>query len=358
MLSFASATNTIGLRMSLRSEAELTPKWTIAEIITDQQPTPFWRMLTQLGVKHVVGVLPRNFSDWRQSKAEEPWDYYPLSRYKKAMEEEGLELVAIEDNPPMDSLRCGMPGAEEELENVYKMIENMGKLGIRIWCYNWMPYLGWIRTSTRLRGRGGAIVSGYDKEFMDRCPPYPNGPFTSELLWRTLKKFLENVIPVAEQSGVKLAMHPDDPPSASPIRGISRIMNTIDSYDRLLELDSSEANGITLCQGNFTLMTNDLPSVIRHFGRKRRIYFVHFRDVRGDADKFVETFIDEGKTDMVECMKAYRDVEFEGIMRSDHTPALHGDEESIPGYSSLARLHAIGYMTGVGHAISNRQHSK
>ena len=148
-------------------------------------------------------------------------------------------------------------------------------------------------------------------------------------------------------------MHPDDPP-LSPIRSIDRIMRSVDAFERLLELAPSEANGITLCQGNFTLMTDDLPSVIRSFGEQGKIFFVHFRDVRGSPESFVETFHDEGQTDMLACMRAYRDIGFEGVLRTDHTPTLEGDAASVAGYSRQARLFAIGYVTGLREAAYGR----
>jgi mannonate dehydratase len=113
----------------------------------------------------------------------------------------------------------------------------------------------------------------------------------------------------------------------------------------------SEVNGVTLCQGNFTLMTDDLPSVIREFGKKGRISFVHFRDVRGDVKKYVETFHDEGKTDMLACMKAYKDIGFEGVLRPDHVPTMEGDNNDNAGYSSIGRLFAIGYIKGLREAV-------
>jgi mannonate dehydratase len=112
----------------------------------------------------------------------------------------------------------------------------------------------------------------------------------------------------------------------------------------------SEANGITLCQGNFTLMTDDVPAAIRQFGEQGKIFFVHFRDVRGAPESFVETFHDEGQTDMLACMRAYRDVGFEGVLRTDHSPTLEGDSAEVAGYSQQARLFAIGYVTGLREA--------
>jgi mannonate dehydratase len=113
----------------------------------------------------------------------------------------------------------------------------------------------------------------------------------------------------------------------------------------------SPVNGITLCQGNFALMTNDLPSVIRHFGTQGKIFFVHMRDVRGTAQKFVETFHDDGQTDMLACMKAYRDIGFDGLCRPDHVPTMAGDNNENAGYSSIGRLFAIGYLKGLHQAV-------
>jgi mannonate dehydratase len=123
----------------------------------------------------------------------------------------------------------------------------------------------------------------------------------------------------------------------------------VENYQRLLDMFDSEVNGITLCQGNFTLMTDDLPSVIRKFGEK--IFFVHFRDVRGTPENFVETFHDEGKTDMVACMKAYKDIGFNGVLRPDHVPTMEGDSNKDAGYSSIGRLFAIGYIKGLRQAV-------
>ncbi|PSR35764.1 MAG: mannonate dehydratase [Sulfobacillus thermosulfidooxidans] len=323
-----------------------------AEFISDPQPTTFWQLLKQVGVTEVVGVLPRQYTDWRQMPIDHPWDYTALALYKEMIEEEGLALTAIEDNPPMDRIRYGKAGSEEELDIVCTFIENLGRLGVSIWCYNWAAGLGWQRTATRLRGRGDAIVSGYDHRLVGNEAPPMMGPVDHETLWHTLERFLERVVPVAERAGVRLALHPDDPPMIPEIRGVARIMNSIPAFERLLALNPSSVNGITLCQGNFTLMTNDLPQVIRTFVSQDRVPFVHFRDVRGTAEHFVETFIDEGQTDLVECMRAYRDAGFDGIMRTDHTPTLAGDTATVPGYSVLGRLHAIGYMAGLRDAVN------
>jgi mannonate dehydratase len=98
-------------------------------------------------------------------------------------------------------------------------------------------------------------------------------------------------------------------------------------------------------------MTDDLPAVIRHFGRQNKIFFVHLRDVRGSAEKFVETFHDDGQTDLLACIRAYRDVGYEGVCRPDHVPTMEGDDNDRPGYSSIGRLFAIGYIKGLREAV-------
>ena len=128
-------------------------------------------------------------------------------------------------------------------------------------------------------------------------------------------------------------------------------MRSVENFQRLLDLVPSPVNGITLCQGNFTLMTGDLPSVIRRFGRQNKIFFVHFRDVLGTPERFVETWHDDGQTDMLACMRAYREIGFEGVLRPDHVPTVEGDSNANAGYSSFGRLYAIGYIRGLREAV-------
>jgi len=175
-----------------------------------------------------------------------------------------------------------------------------------------------------------------------------HGIVSEEEQWENLRYFLECTVPVAEKAGVKMAMHPDDPP-LSPIRGIARIMSSVENYQRLVDLVPSPYNGIALCQGNFALMTDDLPAVIRHFGQQGKIHFVHFRDVRGTPENFKEAFHDDGQTDPVECMRAYRDVGYEGVLRPDHYPKM-GDE-TFADEHRLARLFAVGYLKGIRESV-------
>jgi mannonate dehydratase len=325
----------------------------LAEILLESGPHPFWRQLKQLDVNAAVTGLPRHFSDWRAAASEHPWDYGPLALHRQHLEDAGFRLAVIEDNPPMDAMRLGRAGREEELEYVLTLIRNMGRLGIPVLCYNWMPVLSWLRTSIAAPGRGGAEVTGYDHRVLADAPLTPAGVVRAETLWETLEWFLQRAVPVAEEAGVRLALHHDDPPR-SPIRGIDRIMISVDAFQRALDLVPSEMHGITMCQGNFTLMTDDLPAAIRQFGEQGKIHFIHFRDVQGTAERFLETFHDEGRTDMYACIRAYLDAGVDCVLRSDHSPTLAGDVAEVPGYSRAARLYAIGYTRGLIEAASAR----
>ncbi|MEO5807447.1 mannonate dehydratase [Devosia sp.] len=314
----------------------------IAEFISPT-PSPVWKLALQAGVNLAVGGLP--FDSLRPG--ESVGDLAPLQRMKQVYEEAGFKLVVIESRPPLNKAKRGLPGRDEEIAVVCTLLESMGRLGIPVWCYEWMTDFNWVRTNMATLSRGGSVVTSFD---LNDVPAdlTKEPPIDEEALWTNLEYFLRKVLPVAERAGVKLSMHPDDPP-LSPIRGVGRIIRSIENYQRLIELVPSPMNTITLCQGNFTLMTDDLPREIRKFGQK--ISFIHFRDVRGVPAKFEETWHDAGKTDMLACMQAYRDIDFDGVLRPDHVPTVEGDSNAHAGYSAFGRLYAIGYIRGLREAV-------
>ena len=314
----------------------------LAEFIPPS-PTPVWKLARQCGIDLAVGGLP---SDTLRA-GERVCDLAPLERMKQTYEDAGFTLEVIESRPPLNKAKRGLDGRDEEIDVVCTLLENMGRLGIPVWCYEWMADFNWLRTEKARPSRGGSVVTAFDADDVPEDIT-SNPPISEEALWENLDYFLRRTLPVAERAGVKMSMHPDDPP-ITPIRGVSRIMRSIENYRRLVDMLPSPMNTITLCQGNFTLMTDDLPGEIRRFGGT--ISFVHFRDVRGVPTRFEETWHDDGKTDMLATMRAYRDIGFSGVLRPDHVPTVEGDSNEQAGYSAFGRLYAIGYIRGLHEAV-------
>lgn len=309
-------------------------------------PTEMWTLGQQLGVTHAITTLPRP-----EPEGPFEWDRKSFQSMKQRFADAGYTIAGVECNPDfMQDIKLGRPERDRTIERVCEMISNMGSVGVPLWCYNWMAGFGWYRTSTTTRTRGGALVTSYDHSLTKDAPLTEAGVVTDEQLWDRLAYFLERMVPVAEQAKVKLAIHPDDPP-ISPVRGVARILRSIDAFDRVIDLVPSEYNGITFCQGCFSEMDVDIPSAVRHFAERRALHFAHFRTVKGNAELFEECFHDDGKTNMYAAMKAYVDGGFDGPMRPDHVPTMAGDPNDRAGYTNRGRLYAIGYMRGLLEAV-------
>ncbi|MBM3459181.1 MAG: mannonate dehydratase, partial [Armatimonadetes bacterium] len=216
----------------------------------------------------------------------------------------------------------------------------------------------WVRTRLDAPERGGALVTAFDLaevekavSLTDEAEQVGYNAIGAGRLWENLEYFLERALLEAERCGVYLCMHPDDPP-LEEFLGRARIMTTVESFERLIALSPSPCNAICFCQGTFAEKNVDIPDAIHRLGS--RIRYVHFRDVRGTAACFAETFHDNGQTDMAEAMRAYRDIGFDGPIRPDHVPQLVGEEDGPPGYTMLGRLFAFGYMRGLMDALGIR----
>ncbi len=282
-----------------------------------------------------------------------------LLDFQKKAASYGLKINAVERLIPHSKFVHNLPGRDRQIDDFIQLINNMGKARIPVLCYNWMPGDDWGRTKIDAPGRGGALVTEFDLNASmiprDKGYELPEGAGKitgREELWENLRYFLERVIPAAEKAGVKLAMHPDDPPLEN-LHGQPCIMVGFQAFEKLVTMIPSPSNTICFCQGSFSSQDLDIYDGIKRLGKY--ISFVHFRDVEGAVPKFRETFIDNGKTDMAKAMRTYMALPHsEDIcIRPDHVPTMEGETNDNPGYEMLGRLHAVGYMNGLIHSVQS-----
>jgi mannonate dehydratase len=191
-----------------------------------------------------------------------PWDPKAITANKEAWEKAGLKWNVVEGPPALgDKTKLGLEGRDEEISNFILFMKNLKQYGgVDVICYNWMPVIGWYRTNNQKPGRGGALVTAFDYEDVKNAEATKYGEVTKETLWKNLEYFLKAVVPEAAKIGMKLAMHPDDP-QVDSIKGISRIMTSVDNFKRMLKIEPNPYNGITMCQGNFSLMGAEIPKL-------------------------------------------------------------------------------------------------
>ncbi|MEM9281574.1 MAG: mannonate dehydratase [Verrucomicrobiota bacterium] len=310
--------------------------------------TPFsnhhLELAAQIGVEEIVSVYPG-------------LELEDLHQIRRQVQSFGMKLGVVERYLPMLEIIHGTAERDQQVSDIKALIRNLGEAEVPVLCYSWMPDDDWQRTSLEFEDRGGARVTECDIrdpesfESVTGFRSYAESSTSSDQLWDNLESFLNEVIPVAEDAGVRLAMHPDDPP-VSELRGQPRIMSTVASFERLVKMVDSPANGICLCQGSFASSAEqyDIPGLIRHLAP--HIVFAHFRDVIGEVPHFRETFHDSGKTDMASCMRAYLELGLDCPIRPDHVPTLAGETNEFPGYHMMGRLWAVGYMRGLMQAIA------
>jgi mannonate dehydratase len=304
------------------------------------------RLARQIGITHgivtttrVLGPVPRGrYLD-------------ELAKVKKQFADAGLIFAGTESHPvSAEKIKLGIDGRDEEIENYIAAIRALAELDVRLVCYNWMAGIGWFRTKTDLPGRGGALISEFNRADAEKLGLTEWGHVSEERIWKNLEYFLKAVIPVAEKAGVKMALHPDDPP-LSPLRGIGRILTSAANYRRVMAIVPSPVNGITFCQANFKLMGEDIAALAREWCWQKKIFFVHYRDVEGTREIFRECFHDDSPVDLAVMLKIYHDAGFAGPIRPDHAPTLDGESNDKPGYAMGGKVLAIGYMKGAMDAM-------
>lgn len=305
----------------------------------------------------------------------EVWPMEEIISLKEKVEAHGLKLEVIESVPVHEDIKMGLPSRDRYIANYCETLRNLSKAGIKVVCYNFMPVFDWTRSdlSFELKDASNALIynhetilkmnpltgelslpgwdSSYTKEGMrELLEQYKS--VTEEDLWNNLKYFLEQVIAVAEEVRIKMAIHPDDPPWS--IFGLPRIITNKENLERFINLVDSPSNGITLCSGSLGANPdNDIPEMIRYFGKKGKIHFGHCRNVKITGDKSFEEAShrsDDGSLDMVEIMKAYHDIGFQGAIRPDHGRMIWG-ETGKPGYGLYDRALGAVYLNGIWEAL-------
>ena len=301
-----------------------------------------WKIAKQLGLNYaIVGVAGELAKVRREQYAD------TLIRIHSDFKAAGLTIAGVESHPVnAEKIKLGTAGWEEEMENYRWALSALKRASIPMVCYNFMAGLGWYRTDTALAERGGALSSEFDAKVAARQGLTEYGEVTEERLWANMERFQKALIPVAEKEGIEMALHPDDPP-ISPLRGIARILTSARNYERVMAMVPSHINGVTFCQANFRAMGEDIYTLAQKWAQRKKIFFVHFRDIDGTREKFRETFHDNGPTDMAKMLKIYSTAGFTGPMRPDHAPTMAGEVNDRPGYAMNGKIFAFGYMKGV-----------
>ncbi len=313
--------------------------------------------------------------------AGEVWSVERIKAMQKEVEEAGLKVEGIESVNIHDSIKIGNTDRDKYIDNYIKTLENLGKCGIDMVCYNFMPVFDWTRSELNHEREDGSTVLYYNQADVDKINPeemfssidsdsngfilpgweperlahikelfeaYKN--VTEEKLFENLVYFLNKIKPVCEKYNIKMAIHPDDP--AWPVFDLPRIITGKEKIERLLKAVDCEFNGITLCTGSYgSNPNNDICEIIR--AAKGRIHFAHVRNVRHISKGVFEEaahLSSDGSLDMYEIMKTLIETGFDGPVRPDHGRAIW-DEVSMPGYGLYDRALGACYLNGLIEAI-------
>lgn len=325
----------------------------------------------QAGATHIVAHLTDYFKEtnpeisggtadgWGCAGQGLPWSEDALTGLVKSIRAHGLEIAGIENFDPSQWYDILLDGPQKlaQLEVIRESIRAAGRAGIRTIGYNFSiaGVWGWTRGPY---ARGGAMSVGFDASLIDTTQAIPDGmvwnmryrasrsdgvvgEISSDELWQRLNWFLQHVLPVAEEAGVNLALHPDDPPMES-LRGAARLVNLPEKYARLIALSPSPSNVLELCLGSVQEMrhsTMDVYQTVEQYVRQDRIGYIHFRNVIGKVPRYAEVFVDEGDIDMARVVSILHANNYDGVLIPDHTPALECDASWHAGMA-----YALGYM--------------
>ncbi|WP_094548222.1 mannonate dehydratase [Petroclostridium xylanilyticum] len=305
----------------------------------------------------------------------EVWPLEKIFALKNKVEAHGLTLEVIESVPVHEDIKLGLPTRDRYIANYQQTLRNLAQAGVGVVCYNFMPVFDWTRSDLNYKLPDGSTCLIYNEETVQKMNPltgdlslpgwdssytkdglkalleqYQN--ITEEDLWENLRYFLKHVIAVADEVGIKMAIHPDDPPWS--IFGLPRIITNKENLERFINLVDSPNNGLTLCIGSLGVNpANDMPEIIRYFGKKGRIHFAHCRNIKITGEKCFEESAhrsEDGSLDMYEILKAFYESGFDGPMRPDHGRMIWG-ETGRPGYGLYDRALGAVYLNGIWEAL-------
>ena len=298
----------------------------------------YLRFAAQYGVKDILLNNPI-----LQEEKPGVWSKKELVKLKLSIESYNLQLSAIENVPThfYDHIMLNGPNKNMQIENMIQNIENMADVGIPNFGYNWMPSHVW-RTNPR-HIRGGAIATAFDYESAKNYPLTHDREYSEDEMWESLEEWIKIITPIAEKKNIRLGIHPCDPP-VEKLGGIPQLLRSFDSYKRLIEIVDSPSNGIEFCQGTFSEMEDakdgGIYEMIDYFSSRKKILYVHFRNVSGTVPKFNEEFINSGYVDMHKAMNIYLKNGFDSFFIDDHVPQTNHDTE----WGHAGRAFANGYI--------------
>ncbi len=305
----------------------------------------------------------------------EVWPVENIQKLKAKIESHGLKFEVVESVPVHEDIKLGKPTRDRLIANYCQTLRNLAPCGVKVVCYNFMPVFDWTRTTLEMELPDGSKTLGFDVATVNQIDPSEGiqlpgwdasykpeelkallaeyAKIDEEKLWSHLEYFLHRVIPVAREVGIKMAMHPDDPPR--PIFGLPRIVKNREDLARLLAIEDTPENGLTLCSGSLgASCQNDIAAMVREFAGKGRIHFAHLRNVKNDpSGDFYETGhrSEDGSLDMAEIVRAYYEAGFDGYARPDHGRMIWG-ETGKPGYGLYDRALGAVYLNGLWEGIA------
>lgn len=307
----------------------------------------------------------------------EEWDMEKINVLKEKVEKAGLKFDVIESVPVHEDIKLGIGDRDRYIENYKKNIRNLAKAGVKVICYNFMPVFDWTRSQLDKELEDGSTALVYYKDQVDKMDPLRkdlslpgwDSSYTKEQLadlfakyktlgeeglWKNLEYFLKQIIPVAKECDVNMAIHPDDPPW--PIFGLPRIITKEENLDRFLKLVDDSHNGLTLCTGSLGCANfNNIVKIVDKYSAMGRIHFMHVRNVKllADGVSFEESahYSGCGSLDIVEIMKVLHKNNFTGYLRPDHGRMIWG-ETGKPGYGLYDRALGASYITGIWETLN------